>query len=130
MIGIGLLAGVLAATAVVLTVVGLAPQPVRLTDRVRTALEPATTDRSSPKGPLARWQHRLLPTDDRLDAALAITGVSVEQLVIRRLVWTGRRVGRTAAVLAGWPRRARHAAGGRTGGRAGGWCGGLVAGGA
>lgn len=89
MIGMGLLAGVLAATAVLAAVAGLAPQPVRLADRVRTALEPATTDRRSPQGLLARWQHRLLPTDDRLDAALAITGVSVERLVIRRLLWTG-----------------------------------------
>jgi Flp pilus assembly protein TadB len=89
MIGIGLLAGVLAATVVLAAVAGLAPQPVRLADRLRTALEPATTDQSSREGLLARWQHRLLPTDDRLDAALAITGVRVERLVIRRLLWTG-----------------------------------------
>jgi tight adherence protein C len=89
MIGLGLLAGVLAASAVTLAVVGLAPRPVPLAARVRTALEPATTNQSSPQGPLARWQHRLLPTDERLDAALAITGISAEHLVIRRLVWTG-----------------------------------------
>jgi tight adherence protein C len=100
MIGIGLLAGVLAATAVVAAVVGLAPQPVRLADRVRTALEPATTDRRSPQGALARWQHRLLPSDDRLDAALTITGVSVEQLVIRRLIWTG---GGVVVPMLFWP---------------------------
>lgn len=88
MIGVGLVAGGLATAAAVLAVIGLAPQPVPLADRVRAALEPATPPRGTPAGRLRRWQHRLVPTDDRLTAALAITDVSVEQLLIRRLTWT------------------------------------------
>lgn len=99
MIGIGLLAGLLAAAAVVLAVVGLAPQPASLADRVRTALEPTTSGWSSP-GRLARWQHRLIPTNDRLTAALAITGTSTERLLIRRLAWTA---GGSFVPMAFWP---------------------------
>ena len=99
MIGLGLLAGVLAATAVVAAVVGLAPQPAPLADRVRTALEPSR-DRRAAEGRLARWQRRLIPTDDRLDAALAITGVTIEQLAIRRLAWAA---GGAVVPMAFWP---------------------------
>jgi Flp pilus assembly protein TadB len=99
MIFTGLLAGTLAAAALLLGVVALSPQPVSLRERVRVALEPATTRRTTTTW-LGRWRNRMLPTDDRLDAALAITGVSIERLLVRRLAWTAGAA--TVAALA-WP---------------------------
>lgn len=85
MLALGLAAGVLAAGALLLAVAGLAPRPVPLADRVRTALEPAP---QSASGRLDRWRDRLVPADERTAAALAITGTSNEQLLLRRLAWT------------------------------------------
>ena len=87
MAGVGLLAGMLTAVAVVLAVVALAPRPTALAVRIRTALEPPTAADHGSRGTLDRLQRRLMPTDDRLAADLAVTGTTVEQLLTRRLVW-------------------------------------------
>lgn len=82
---VGFLAGLLAATGVVLAVTALAPQPTPLAERVRTALG------SQPAPQIAgRWRqraHRLVPVDDRLAADLEVTGTTVEQIITRRLLW-------------------------------------------
>ena len=87
MLTIGLAAGMLAAGALLLAVTALAPRPVSLAERVRVALEPPSASRAGTHR-LDRWRERLIPADDRIGAALAITGTSIEQLLARRLVWT------------------------------------------
>ena len=100
MLGLGLLAGVLTAVAVVLTVVALAPRPTALAARIRTALEPSTAAGHASRRRLDRLQRRLMPTDDRLAADLAVTGGTIEQLTTRRLMWG---VGGLLVPVVFWP---------------------------
>lgn len=98
MVTTGLVAGVLVAAALIAATVALAPQPVPLRARIRTTLEPDLTPSSTEW--VARWRRRLVPADDRIVPALAITGTSVEQLALRRLAWT---VGGALAPMLAWP---------------------------
>ncbi|MTV27628.1 hypothetical protein FTX61_19745 [Nitriliruptoraceae bacterium ZYF776] len=73
---VGFLAGLLAATGVLLAVTALAPQPTPLAERVRTAL--GTQPAPHPDGRWRQRAHRLGPVDDRLAADLEVTGRSLK----------------------------------------------------
>ncbi|WP_052665139.1 type II secretion system F family protein [Nitriliruptor alkaliphilus] len=100
MVSIGLLAGALTAASAALAVVALVPRPAALSERIRTALSTAPSVDERGRSRLVRVQQRLTPVDDRLAADLAVTGTTIERLLIRRLLWAA--TGAVVPVLF-WP---------------------------